>query len=173
MYVQVAVRWEQRGIHSRLELWRQLQHELDWFHGIAQGLVLEGVKRKCDAQTQRAAKAAQLCGKGMEKFEKKLRTAMESCDDALTEERRIELLVHAAHTERRERDRVVKAAEEELAAWQLLVFEVMEATGAMQAVAAKALEEADGSVSEAASLVLTWEDNRRNRASGKRPRASK
>ena len=75
-----------------------------------------GVKRKCDAQTERAAKAAQLCGKGMEKFEQKLRTAMESRDDALTEERRIELLVHAAHTERRERDRVVKAAEEELKA---------------------------------------------------------
>ena len=42
MYVQVAVRWEQQEIHSRLELWRQLQHEPEWFHGIAQGLVLEG-----------------------------------------------------------------------------------------------------------------------------------
>ena len=92
---------------------------------ISQGLVLEGVKRKCDAQTQRAAKAAQLCGKGMEKFQKKPRIAIGSRDDALAEERRIELLVHAAHTERRERDRVVAAAEEELTAWQVAVLDVI------------------------------------------------
>jgi len=140
---------------------------------VAQGLVLEGVKRKCDAQTQRAAKAAQLCGKGMEKFEKKLRTAMESRDNALTEERRIELLVHAAHTERRERDRVFAAAEEELTAWQVAVLDVIEATGAMQAEAAMALEEADGSVAQAAPLVLTWEESRLSRARGKRPRSSR
>ena len=109
----------------------------------------------------------------MEKFEKKLRTVRDARDDALMEERRIELLVAAQHTERRERDRAVKAAEEELTAWQGLVFEVMDATGATQAVAAKALEEVDSSVADAASLVLTWEENRRNRASGKRPRASK
>ena len=55
MYVQVAVRWEQRGIHSRGEFWRQLHHEPEWFHMVAQGLVLEGVKRTGGAQTQRAA----------------------------------------------------------------------------------------------------------------------
>jgi len=140
---------------------------------ISQGLVLEGVKRKGDAQTQRAAKAAQLCGKGMEKFQKKPRIAIGSRDDALAEERRIELLVHAAHTERRERDRVVAAAEEELTAWQVAVLDVIEATGAMQAEAAMALEEAGGSVAQAASLVLMWEESRLSRARGKRPRSSK
>ena len=139
-------------------------------HGRPQGLVLEGVKRKGDAQTQRAAKAAQLCGKGMEKFEKKLRKAIGGRDEALVEERRVELLVHAAHTER---DRVVAAAEEELTAWQVAVLDVIEATGAMQAEAAMALEEAGGSVTQAASLVLMWEESRLSRARGKRPRSSK
>ena len=88
----------------------------------------------------------------------------------MAEERRVELLVHAAHTER---DRVVAAAEEELTAWQLAVLEVIEATGAMQAEAAMALEEAGGSVAQAASLVLMWEESRLSRARGKRSRSSR
>ena len=114
-----------------------------------------------------------MCGKGMEKFEKKLRKAIGGRDEALVEERRVELLVHAAHTERRERDRMVADAEEELVVWQVAVLDVIEATGATQAEAAKALEEAGGSVAQAASLVMIWEEGRLSRARGKRPRPSK
>ena len=72
-------------------------------------------------------------------------------------------MLHTHRTQRRERDRVVAAAEEELTAWQLAVLEVIEATGAMQAEAAMALEEAGGSVAQAASLVLMWEESRLSR----------
>ena len=61
----------------------------------------------------------------------------------------------AVYTERRERDWVVTIAEQDLAVWQELVFEVMHATGAAQDVAARALEVEKGSAPEAAALVMT------------------
>jgi len=100
---------------------------------------------------------AQLHGRGMERLEKRLSDAKHARDDAATEERRLELLVHAAHAERRERDRVVTIAEQDLAVWQELVFQVMDATGAAQDVAARALEVEKCSAPEAATLVMTWE----------------
>ena len=54
----------------------------------------------------------------------------------------------------------------------MAVLEVMDATGAKQAEASKALTKAGGSVAEAASLVIKWAEDRLRRASGKRPSAA-
>ena len=64
-------------------------------------------------------------------------------------------------------------AEQDLAVWQELVFQVMDATGAAQDVAARALEVEKGSAPEAATLVMTWEENRQDRARGKRRKESR
>ena len=162
-----------RGIHSRLELWKHWKEYPEWFAMLGEELLRESEKRLCNANAKRSAEVAQLHGKGMERLEKRLSDARNARDDAATEERRLELLVHAAHAERRERDRVVTIAEQDLAVWQELVFQVMDATGAAQDVAARALEVEKGSAPEAAALVMTWEENRQDRARGKRRKESR
>ena len=89
--------------------------------------------------------------------------------EAREEEDRIESMLQEARVAC---DLGVAECEEELAAWQVQVFQVMEVMGVGQAEAARALNQSGGSVEQAASRVMQWADGGRSRADGKRPKPS-